>query len=582
MSVTAREITAATGEPSTARTPSKEAALVPPTVLTLAWLGLIAVIDPRGDFSLNDDWAYGLPVRALVESGQIRFTFWQSMTLIAQVFWGALFCLPAGFSFDALRASTLVAGLGGVLALYGLLRHYGASRPLSTIGALAFAVGPLYLGVSCTFMTDIPFAALMLVSVLMLVRGLDSGSGREIWLGMAAALVALLIRQLSLAVFLGFLVASPLKYGFGRRWLIRGVLPTIVAAATLSGFTRLMDAMGRLPGDFHLKADTLKMVFADLIHLHPGALKPSLSASMLMIMYSGLFGAPWLVLLGPSLIGRGSLGARRARLAWVAAFTVGVTAALAGSGRLMPLTGNIAGEFKMGILSLPGPLPDGPPRALFVALTAVAAAGASVILLVLFELVKAILSRGRDPEAADRRCHAVFLIVAGVLYFAPLGVPYQLMLDRYVVEILALLMALALMVPGVDRRRAPAAAVAVSMAMTAALAAYSATTIHDYFAWQRASWAAATDLMDGRKVPPDEINGGFEFNNQLPNWRAIYTTSNKNKLIEGAESRPYTIAYGELPGHEVIGRRPCGAWLPYSPQEILTLRRITPAPDAGH
>ena len=56
--------------------------------------------------------------------------------------------------------------------------------------------------------------------------------------------------------------------------------------------------------------------------------------------------------------------------------------------------------------------------------------------------------------------------------------------------------------------------------------------------------------MDGHKVPPDEINGGFEFNNQLPNWRAIYTTSNKNKLIEGAESRPYAIAYGELPGHE--------------------------------
>ncbi len=47
--------------------------LIPPLILILAWLGLIAAIDPRGDFSLNDDWAFGLPVRALVEAGQLRF-----------------------------------------------------------------------------------------------------------------------------------------------------------------------------------------------------------------------------------------------------------------------------------------------------------------------------------------------------------------------------------------------------------------------------------------------------------------------------------------------------------------------------
>ena len=86
-------------------------------LLTAAWAGMAIQVDPRGEFSLNDDWAYALPVKALTEQGLIRFPFWQSMILIGQVLWGALFCLPGGFSFLALRLSVLTAGLAGVLGL---------------------------------------------------------------------------------------------------------------------------------------------------------------------------------------------------------------------------------------------------------------------------------------------------------------------------------------------------------------------------------------------------------------------------------------------------------------------------------
>ena len=58
-------------------------------LLITAWVSMAIQVDPRGEFSLNDDWAYALPVKALVEQFSIRFTFWQSMTLIGQVLWGA-------------------------------------------------------------------------------------------------------------------------------------------------------------------------------------------------------------------------------------------------------------------------------------------------------------------------------------------------------------------------------------------------------------------------------------------------------------------------------------------------------------
>jgi hypothetical protein len=57
-------------------------------------------------------------------------------------------------------------------------------------------------------MTDIPLTVLMIFSAL--ARGLDSGRDRAVWAGLAAAFAALFIRQLALAAFLGFLIASPL------------------------------------------------------------------------------------------------------------------------------------------------------------------------------------------------------------------------------------------------------------------------------------------------------------------------------------------------------------------------------------
>ena len=94
-------------------------------LICLVWTVLAIVIDPRGDFPLNDDWAYGLPVKALMERGEFRLTDWTVASLVSQEFWGALFCLPAGFSYTALRISTLVLGLVGLIGLYGLLRQLG-------------------------------------------------------------------------------------------------------------------------------------------------------------------------------------------------------------------------------------------------------------------------------------------------------------------------------------------------------------------------------------------------------------------------------------------------------------------------
>src|SRR5262245_39140062 len=90
-------------------------------LLSCIWVAAAVVVNPIGNFPLNDDWAYGFAVRNLVETGELRLSDWTATNLFAQVYWGAIFCFPFGFSFTALRLSTLSLGLIGVLATYGLL-----------------------------------------------------------------------------------------------------------------------------------------------------------------------------------------------------------------------------------------------------------------------------------------------------------------------------------------------------------------------------------------------------------------------------------------------------------------------------
>ena len=135
-------------------------------MLVLIWAASLFLVNPIGDFPLNDDWSYGLAVKRLIETGTFRPTEWTVVTLITQTFWGVLFSLPAGFSFNALRVSTLVSSLCGMLLTYRAVRYVNPSRLMATTAALALGFNPIYYALSATFMTDVTFSALSMAAVV--------------------------------------------------------------------------------------------------------------------------------------------------------------------------------------------------------------------------------------------------------------------------------------------------------------------------------------------------------------------------------------------------------------------------------
>ena len=115
-------------------------------VITFIWAIAVILVNPIGDFPLNDDWAYAQSVKSFLETGKFELPGWAVANLLPQVLWGALFCLPFGFSFTALRFSTLVLGWLGVITTYLLIKKVGSHQKLAFIGALLIAVNPVYFG----------------------------------------------------------------------------------------------------------------------------------------------------------------------------------------------------------------------------------------------------------------------------------------------------------------------------------------------------------------------------------------------------------------------------------------------------
>ena len=148
---------------------------------------------PAGDFPLNDDWAYAWSVRHFLETGELRISEWASAAAVLQVFWGALFAkLAGGFSFEALRISTLVFSVVSPIALCWMLRRQGVARAGAALAAITLLTNPIFVHLSYTFMTDVFYFGLMVLGFALYVDGVERNSARALWTASVVAAGAFL------------------------------------------------------------------------------------------------------------------------------------------------------------------------------------------------------------------------------------------------------------------------------------------------------------------------------------------------------------------------------------------------------
>ncbi|MCS6801348.1 MAG: glycosyltransferase family 39 protein [Chloroflexota bacterium] len=523
-------------------------ALAPLVIVTLLWAGGALLTQPWGEFPLNDDWDYAKSARALAERGAVEISPEARVTLVAQAAWGALFSLPFGWSFFALRLSTLTAGLLGVLATYGLARLVGAARPLAAVAALSVAFCPLYFGLAFTFMTDVPSTAVLALGLLALGRWLRQGRWSALLAGTAWSAVAVLIRPTGLAMPAAFALAA-LRSALRRSRRLVGLIPLAAAAGALALWQLWALAVG-LSGLANLQAGELRDALArGPLFLALETLRNSAAAAL----YLGLF-------LFPLAVAGGAVQGRAAVLSALGGLA-GLGLALAGV--RFPLAENVFYDLGLGPLTLRdsffGTVPAWArgPEWVPVAATTLAGAGAAALGVLMARGARRLRQCGGEPLLA--------LAAATIaLSFAPLAVAG--FLDRYLIALLPPVVLLAAAGGREVRRGALIAAAAVLLLF----AGFGVAATRDYFSWNRARWLALERLLE-RGVPPTEIDGGFEFNGWFT-YDPVYRRDPAKSWWWVVNDR-YIVAFDRLPGYREVDREPFLRLLPPAAGAVVVLER---------
>jgi hypothetical protein len=184
---------------------------------------------PFAAMGFIDDWSYARTAQIFAETGHFVYNGWATAMLGWQIWWGALFIKLFGFSFTALRMSTLPIAMVTVCLFHQILVRCGVKRWNAVVGALTVALCPLFLVLTASYMSDIPGLFCIVLCLYLCLRALQAGSDGATLLWLVAAAVTNAaggtVRQVA---WLGVLVIVP-----SMAWLLRRRRGAMVAGLLL-------------------------------------------------------------------------------------------------------------------------------------------------------------------------------------------------------------------------------------------------------------------------------------------------------------------------------------------------------------
>src|SRR6266852_3372257 len=512
------------------------------------WAAAVALIHPRGDFPLLDDWDFAIATWNFARTGHFHFTPFTAVSLRAMVLWGAAWTRLFGESFEVLRASTLALAAITIVVIHEIFRRAEIPRIARIVGTLAFAFHPLFLWSSCTYMTEVPFVCASAVAFLLIWRGVANENAALIALGCCAAMVSCFIRQTGVIN-----IVAPLMVVLFVR---RRFAPIFVAAGAVIALVFLVrpEWLSGSPAEFasHYK------VWHETSFRVPDMLTLADHYGVFNIQNAGLFFLP---LVAPLILLR-----RKWQELAIGIFLLFRVQYLLNLGIAMPyfafrsqediLQGNLFIDLGLG----PPTLIDvwTLQRAYPFHLTH----AGNLIVTYLSVIAGALLVAHVFKRSSLLSLMAVTLALVGTAALIGSGF-YS---DRYSLDSAwSLGIALPLIVPW-EKRAARTIAVIVLLGV----AIFGTLSVREYFAWNRARWDAYNSLR-ARGVPVTDIDGGSEPTN-------LYEVSHMNrdqarKRTMFRPPRTYGITFGPLPGHVVMARFPFQGWSGLHRGNVLIVKR---------
>jgi hypothetical protein len=547
------------------------------------WLVAEICAMPFGNFPLNDDWNYAVSVKQLLEQGRLTITVWSLAASLTHILTGALVTSVFGFSFEALRMTSVVWAVVGGLCFYKLLRRYATDDPvLATIATGCLIFNPIYFELANTFMTDVPFVALSLLSMLFLFRAVDLADWRYAGIASATTTAACLMRQVGLVIPISSaLVALSIKDEApkSRRWMT-ALLPLVVSIVAVVAFQAWFHSSGVQSFSYITETAYLKQRFGQgIVPLAIDALK----LLMIAIIYLGLFIIPVTPLLLRQL--KNMLNKQEWTFLMLLAgeMTVLIFGGLLYVHRMMPLGDNILFDFGVGPILTGGTLQPGywetahPIAWMVLTFLATACGSIATGALVIF-----LLQRKRGLTFQPIVYLPLLIVVLHLTVICVRGY-----FDRYLVFTLPFML-LALI--GFCNSQSQGSRdwsnleLLPSVAALAAFMYFCSAGTHDYFAFNRAKWESLEYLRKQAGVSPMLIDGGLEFNGwysyqmekatQNPDAKTANNGAQINFDPSMKHGDEFVVSLTGLPGYRDVRQTTFERWLIPSTGTIHVLRKL--------
>ena len=510
--------------------------------LTISVVALLfaALVRPFQNAPFVDDWVYAWSVENLLTHGRVQVLNYSDNVNVAQIVWGALACVPFGFSFTALRVSTWLLGIVSLCALYLLLRELEVPRRDALLGAATLAVYPVFALLSITFMTDVPFLSMTMLATVAIVRAVRTRSTGWLWAAALAACLAVGIRAVGVVAPIAMVLYLVLRRdGWGRaraRWLVT-LAPLVLFAVLYSLRSEVFHGgdVGWLRGTM---PDRLALLREFALPLLPRMLAGTFALAV------GVLGLA-LLPLTIGYLGRADL--RRTVVVAAAIGAVLVVLSAIGVGFPLPLTaGGIWSMDELGGSSVL--VPDYSPRP-----------GSPALSWTL--LVIATVSSAAAVNAVWRRrggwSRDAILLWSLAGHGGVMALTW-LVYDRYALVLVPY--AIALVLAARPRIHVPVAVGAIVM-----LGVITGVAIRDHLSYNAALWAAV-EVLDRSGVPERDINGGYMVNGWLQYAHPEQAHRNTEGQLDvpwvtSKGDRPYKIANRVSPGWREVTRFPYERWL---------------------
>ena len=210
---------------------------LPAICCALAVLVCELISRPYANIGISDDGPYILMAQTLASTGHIVYNGWAAAMIGWQLYIGAAFIKLFGFSFTAVRMSTLFVSLATAFLLQRTLVRCGITERNAVVATLALALSPLYLLLSVTYMSDLFGLFAMLICLYGCLRTLQAATPHNaiLWLCFAVATNAFFGTARQIA-WLGVLVMVPSTLWLlrtQRRVLIAGCITTLAGALSI-------------------------------------------------------------------------------------------------------------------------------------------------------------------------------------------------------------------------------------------------------------------------------------------------------------------------------------------------------------